>query len=239
MTAREEKAVAFLREKLKESPYFIKKPEAEHYRLEHTFRVAAIGREIARAEGLDEEKVVLGCILHDVSYCREFHGHADWKNHGREAAKIARPFLTELGLAHAAVEEICYGIAIHVDNEADFDGERTAVALTIGDADNIDRFDAYRIYETLDGIDFRKMPLQEKIVHVEATLEKLEDHMKLHFATETATKLWRERVSFYREFYRRLAGQFRASVCDGEKTTMNNTATHPVGDWLLGVSGRF
>lgn len=239
MTAREEKAVAFLRQKLAESPYFVEKPEAEQYRMEHTFRVASIGREIARAEGLDEEKVVLGCILHDISYCRQFHGHADWKNHGREAAKIARPFLTELGLRKDAVEEICYGIAIHVDNEADFDGERTVVALTIGDADNIDRFDAYRLYETLDGIDFRKMPLAEKIVHVDATLEKLEQHMTLHFATETATQLWRERVSFYLEFYRRLQRQFRASICDGEEANLTNVTTHPVGDWLLGVSGRF
>ena len=36
------------------------------------------------------------------------------------------------------------GIAIHVDDEADFEGERTALALTIGDCDNIDRFDTYR-----------------------------------------------------------------------------------------------
>ncbi len=239
MTAREEKAVAFFREKLKESPYFIQKPEAERYRLEHTFRVARIGRKIAREEGLDEERVVLGCILHDVSYCRKFHGHEDWKRHGREAAKIARPFLTELGLAGDAVEEICYGIAIHVDNEAGYAGKATTVALTIGDADNIDRFDAYRLYETLDGIGFRKMPLEEKFLHVEATLEKLENHMKLQFATPTATKLWRERIELYLAFYRRLHQQFLASVCEGETIGSSDAAPHPVGDWLLGVSGRF
>lgn len=239
MTAREEKAVAFLREKLKESPYYVQKPEAEDYRMEHTFRVSRIGREIARAEGLNEEMVVLGCILHDVSYCRQFHGHEDWKRHGREAAKIARPFLTELGLAPAEVEEICYGIAIHVDNEADFPGECTTLALTIGDADNIDRFDAYRIYETLDGIGFRKMPLAEKLVHVESAIERLTGHMSLRFATETATRLWQERVSFYLEFCRRLRRQFLNSVCKDGEIDKSDLATHPVGDWLLGVSGRF
>jgi len=201
--------------------------------------VANIGREIARAEGLDEELVALGCILHDVSYCRQFHGHEDWKRHGRESAAIARPFLTELGLAADEVEEICYGIAIHVDNEADFPGERTALALTIGDADNIDRFDAYRIYETLDGIAFRKMPLAEKLLHVESAIERLTGHMTLHFATETATRLWQERVSFYLEFCRRLQRQFRASTCEGGVIDKSDLATHPVGDWLLGVSGRF
>jgi len=239
MTVWEEKAVAFLRQKLKESPYFVQKPESERYRLEHTFRVARIGREIARAEGLDEERVVLGCILHDVSYCRKFHGHEDWKHHGREAAKIARPFLTELGLAPDAVEEICYGIAIHVDNEAGYVGEATTVALTIGDADNIDRFDAYRLYETLDGIAFRKTPLEEKLIYVEATLEKLEAYEKLTFATTTATKLWRERIELYLAFYRRLHKQLLASVCEGEEIVRSNAALHPVGDWLLGVSGRF
>ena len=239
MTAREEQAVAFLRKKLKESPYFTQKPEAERYRLEHTARVVRIGREIARAEGLDEERVVLGCILHDVSYCRKFHGHEDWKKHGREAAKIARPFLMELGLASDAVEEICYGIAIHVDNEAGYEGEATTVALTIGDADNIDRFDAYRLYETLDGIDFRKTPLEEKLLYVETTLEKLKTYENLRFSTPTATKLWQERIELYLAFYRRLHEQLLASVWEGEEIRPSDAALHPVGDWLLGVSGRF
>ena len=50
MTEKIKKTEAFLREKLKESPYFQEHPEAGAYRLEHTFRVARIGMSIARAE---------------------------------------------------------------------------------------------------------------------------------------------------------------------------------------------
>ena len=51
MTEKIKKTEAFLREKLKESPYFQEHPEAGAYRLEHTFRVARIGMSIARGRG--------------------------------------------------------------------------------------------------------------------------------------------------------------------------------------------
>jgi len=105
---------------------------------------------MAEKEGFDVTEMVIACLLHDVSYCRDFKEESDWLNHGRKAAQIARPFLEELGLPKGRIEDICYGIAIHVDDKADFPGARTSFAESIGDADNIDRFDVYRIYETLE-----------------------------------------------------------------------------------------
>lgn len=212
MTERIEKTIAFLRQKLAESPYFVKHPEAGAYRLEHTFRVTRIGRKIAEREGFSVENMTLACLLHDVSYCREFNGREDWLDHGRESARIARPFLTGLRLDADAVGEICFGIAIHVDDKSDFPGERTAFALTVGDADNIDRFDVYRLYETLENARFSAMPLAEKRAHVDGVLAKLEKHLAVELATETAAALWRERIGFYLEFYRRLKEQLEASV---------------------------
>ena len=212
MTERIGKAEAFLREQLAGSPYFAEHPEALAYRLEHTFRVARIGRAIAGAEGMDQEAMTIACLLHDVSYGRDFAGEADWKDHGRASARIARPFLEQLGLAAGTVEEICYGVAIHVDDKADFPGDRTAFACTVGDADNIDRFDVYRLYETLETIGFRKLNLGEKRTHVEKTLERLEGYLALPFATATAVAMWRERITCYLDFYRRLDDQLSASV---------------------------
>ena len=52
---------------------------------------------------------------------------------------------------------MCYGIAIHIDDEADFEYERTPLAMSVGDADNIDRYDAYlRLYESLHVADYIK-----------------------------------------------------------------------------------
>lgn len=243
MTERVERAVAFLRERLAESPYFEKHPEKLAYRLEHTFRVAWIGREIAQREGFDEEEMVLACLLHDVSYCREFETQEAWLDHGRASARIARPFLEELGLGEDAVAEICYGIAIHVDGSADFPGEKTAFALTVGDADNIDRFGTFRIYETLSEAGLEKMPLEEKTRFVDGVLLRLGNHMGVAFATDAATALWRDRVGFYVEYFRRLRHQLAASTPAFERGVMTPPSSAGTGpdaalDRLLGLAGR-
>ena len=91
-----EKTEAFLKQKFDAAIYLNKHPEDKAYRIEHTYRVANIGREIAEKEGFDETEMVIACLLHDVAYCEEF-GENGWKEHGRRSAAIARPFLKELG----------------------------------------------------------------------------------------------------------------------------------------------
>ena len=120
--------------------------------------------------------------------------------------------MKELGLAADRIEDICYGIAIHVDDEADFPGERTPLALSVGDADNIDRFDAYRIYEGLQRQDFGALPLEEKRAGAEKTLSRLAQLRDMPLATQTAKTLWQERIDFYTDFYRRLLAQADASA---------------------------
>ena len=212
MTERDQirKTEAFLQQKLDEGKYLAAHPDDKAYRLEHSYRVANIGRRIAQREGFDETEMVLACLLHDVSYCEEF-GENGWLEHGRRAAQIARPFLTELGLAEERIDEICYGIAIHVDDEADFPGERTPFALSVGDADNIDRFDVYRIHETLCGDGFLNMCLSEKAAYVQKRLSRLRELKSLPMATETAGELWNERLSFYIAFFEKLADQLKCS----------------------------
>lgn len=207
---------AFLKERFDAALYLNAHPKDKAYRLEHTYRVANIGREIARGEGFDETELVIACLLHDVSYCEEF-GEDGWKNHGRRAAAIARPFLETLGLNDGRVADICYGIAIHVDDEADFPGERTPFALSVGDADNIDRFDAYRIHEALACDGFLDLPLAEKRAYVAARLARLELLKTAPTGTKTAERLWRERIGVQTAFCERLAAQLENSgaIVDG------------------------
>ena len=133
--------------------------------------------------------------------------------------------------------EICYGVAIHVDDKADFPGEATAFARTVGDADNIDRFDVYRLYETLESMSFSKLSLGEKQAHVAKTLERLEKFLEMPLATPAATALWRERIGVYRDFYRRLAEQLSAGL--GFEEAMPEAAPPEVDGRLLGPSGHF
>lgn len=205
-------AEAFLTDKLQSGSYMKAHPAELAYRIEHSYRVANIGRCIAKNEGFDLTEMTLACLLHDVAYCEDFDSETGWKNHGRRSAHLARPFLESLGFAPERVEDMCYGIAIHVDDRADFDGVHTRFAETISDADNIDRFDAYRIYEGLQRQDFGALPLEEKRAGAEKTLSRLAQLRDMPLATQTAKTLWHERIDFYTDFYRRLLAQADASA---------------------------
>ena len=204
-------AIEKLKQKLDSGAYLNANPQAKAYRLEHSYRVANIGRQIARMEGFDETEMVIACLLHDISYCEDF-GENGWKEHGRRSAVIARPFLKELELAEDRIADICYGIAIHVDDEADFPGERTPFALSVGDADNIDRFDAYCIHETLSHDKFLELPFDAKQDYVTKRISRLGELMELPMGTQAAATLWRERVGFYLAFFEKLSAQLSASV---------------------------
>ena len=200
----------FLKRKLDSGLYLNAHPDAKAYRLEHTYRVANIGRRIAAEEGFDETEMVIACLLHDVSYCEEF-GEEGWMEHGRLSARIARPFLTELGLSEDRINDICYGIAIHVDDEADFEGERTAFALSVVDADNIDRFDVYRIHEGLVNEGFIDMSFDEKYEYAKKRLARLKELKNLPVATKAAERMWKDRLDLYVSFYEKLVDQLNSS----------------------------
>ena len=122
-------------------------PSPEHdpvYRWEHTMRVARYGQQVAQAEGADAEVVVVACLLHDVAH---FDPLENYKDHGRVGAKMSRPLLAELGYSDEQIEDICYAIAVHVDDKADFEHAHTLEADIVSDADNIDRFGAFRILQ--------------------------------------------------------------------------------------------
>ena len=206
------KTEAFLKETFAASTYLQNNPTERDYRLEHSYRVANIAKAIAEAEGFDVTYAVIAGLLHDISYCEEMVTREDRMNHGRRSAAIARPFLKSLGLPADAVNEICYGIAIHVDDEADFLWERTPFCETVGDADNIDRFDAYRIYETLEYLSFSKMNLDDKREKVGSTIEKLNRFKEMKLGTATAKDLWIQRLDYYIGFYEKLKAQLDNST---------------------------
>ena len=203
---------AFLKDKFDHATAF-EQPDIT-YRIEHTYRVANIGREIAAKEGFDETEMVIACLLHDVSYCEATGEGRFWpacREHGRRSAQIARPFLEGLGLPKDRIGEICYGIAIHVDGEADFPGEKTPFALSVGDADCIDRFDAYRIHETMNNDAFLEKPFAEKMEYVEKQLSRLRRLREEPVGTRTAGEMWQAKIDFFTAFYQKLADQLKRS----------------------------
>lgn len=203
--------INFLKEQFDKSKYMSENPESKKYRLEHTMRVANIGKVIAENEGLDVEALTIGCLLHDISYINAFNIEEDWLNHGRNAAKIARPFLETLQLSENQINEICYGIAIHVDDKSDFSGEPTALAVSIGDCDNIDRFDVFRIYENLENKLFSQLPYHEQMEYILKYIDGLNRLKNMKMATNTAKKMWTDKINFQIQFYERMKAQFESS----------------------------
>lgn len=187
------------------------KREDGYYRYTHTLRVAELGRKIARAEGLDEEMLVLGCLLHDIGYvaCK---AETDYADHGRQSAAIAESFLLEQGCDPEKVESICYGIRIHTQPEEEMARPATALELSVSDADNIDRFDAWRFSRSLywDGLD--KLNIRQMQQLGKKRLQRMEELRKLPFATATGRRLWQQTLDLWAAFYSRLEKQMDAAL---------------------------
>ncbi len=112
------------------------------YRWQHTLRVVQYGKKLAVKENANLEVVTVACLLHDIAKLSDRSRDVE---HGRAGAKMARPFLKELGYAEKDVENICYAIASHVDGKADFEHPLTIEAQVVSDADKIDRLSSYRM----------------------------------------------------------------------------------------------
>jgi uncharacterized protein len=122
-------------------------PSPEHdadYRWQHTLRVASYGQQVAEAEGANIEVVVAACLLHDLAH---FEAETDYKGHGRLGARLSRSLLEELGYSPADIDNICYSVAVHVDGEAGYAHPATLESKIVSDADNIDRFGAFRVLQ--------------------------------------------------------------------------------------------
>ena len=185
-----ERTEQFLKDTFSNSPYLQAHPTDGAYRIQHSYRVANLAKYIAQQEGLDVTDAVIAGLLHDIAYCEEMPTQEAQRNHGRRSPAIA----------------------IHVDDKADLTWEHTAFSNLVGDADNIDRFDAYRIYETLEYRNFSSLAFSEKQAMVNTSLERLEQLKGLPFGSPTATALWVQRLEYYISFYQRLQDQLRNSI---------------------------
>ncbi len=182
-----------------------------YYRLEHSLRVANIGAYIAWQEGLDEEAMICACLLHDAAYFRGFRDRKEWEDHGRNSALIAEPVFREAGFTEEQIEAMCFGIATHVDEEKDFPRPWTIFERTIRNADDIDRYDVYRLYETLQLAHFESMPMEEKMAFLRKRIDIIDGDPEPAMVTPTASMLWEDHIHAQREFLTRLMNQLKCS----------------------------
>ena len=202
-----EKTKKYLYESYEKSKYLQKNPKEKMYRHEHTLRVAKWGEKIARNEELDQEALIVGCLLHDISYIEEMDTREKQVGHGRRSAEIVKDFVDSLGFEEETKKDILYGISIHVDGQAAFEWKDSVLAESISDADNLDRFDVYRIYETLEYSGYSSMRNEEKEIFCRERLDAIYQNLQEDFSTPFATVVFHDELRFMEEFYKRLQQQ--------------------------------
>jgi len=170
--------------------------------------VAYYGKLLAEAEGADAEIVVAACLLHDVAH---FECDNNYKDHGRHGARIARPILVEMGYDRDQVDNICFSVALHVDGDAGYEHPMTLEAQCVTDADNIDRFGAYRILQWCQAEmnDFPRL-----IEKLSRRVEKLREYRALPMQLETVTgdRLFKQQLDRQIGFFEALIDEFQITA---------------------------
>jgi len=181
------------------------------YRWSHTLRVANIGYKLALVENASIELSVAGCLLHDIASFRP-EDPEDIYGHGRVGAQLIRPELPNLGYSPDEVENICYSVAAHADGNAGYDFPETIESKVVSDADNIDRFDAYRLLEYCQPHmrDFEKL-----VAAVGQRLTRLESYRGQRIMeTDHGHELFNQKLDMQIMVYKALIEQHRISSLD-------------------------
>jgi len=211
MTAEEriEQVVIFAKEKrdlaLVESPDYAARLK---YRWQHTLRVVHYGKKLAAKENANAEIVTVACLLHDIAKLSDRSRNVE---HGRIGAKMAHPFLKELGYAEEDVENICYSIASHVDGKADFEHPLTIEAQIVSDADKIDRLSSYRMMLALGK--FVDSEYETFIATVKKRLSKSQRASKeWRVQTKSGQDLFQQQISAQAVFLERLIADYEMTL---------------------------
>ena len=203
-----EKAICFLEEKLNNSTSI--DAVEKKYRLEHSLRVANIACSIAKKEGQDVFITTLAAILHDVG---KFDTEENIE-HGRVSADVALVFLKTLNISKKQLDDIHFCIASHVDGCAGYEYENIPEADTVSDADNIDRFGVYRIYQQLTWDNVEALPALECAEKYSIIAEKTERFREANtLSTSTANEMFRKNLDIQIGFYKNLAEELKQTEC--------------------------
>lgn len=177
-------------------------------------RVRYWGQYIAQRSDLNEEALVVGCLLHDISYVEEMKNGSAHVNHGRRSAEICEQFVKSLDFSTDVKNDILYGIQIHVDGKPNknMNWHNSTFAESISDADNLDRYDVYRIYDSLQYDKFSDKLNSDKIKYCQDQILRIRKNKSASLATTTATNEFHKELNFSEKFYERMLEQMQRTL---------------------------
>jgi HD superfamily phosphodiesterase len=210
-----EQIAGFVHDRLREVASKRANPDLDPaYRWQHTLRVSNYGRLIAEAEGANVELVVAACLLHDAAHFDQ----DNWTEHGRLGARIVRPLLVDLGYGPEEADNICYSVAVHVDGRADLAYTETLESKVVSDADNVDRFGAYRIVQWCTG---DVEGYGELMATLKERLPTLQDYRQRRMMeTETGHQLFNRQLDLQ-------IAVFEALIAESELTSVPGLSAAP------------
>lgn len=207
-----ENAKKLLFESFENSRYMQENRSRKEYRYYHSLRVAKIGQEIAEQEGFNVDALTIACLLHDISYTQDLKTREDRINHGRKSAEMVESFINSLDFDAKTKMDILHGIASHVDDKSKYNWKDSKFSKSVSDADNIDRFGLYRIYETLQFAKFSNMDHADKLQYCLNQIEIMSKLLDKELSTKTATKMFNVQLKRIINTFNDLYDQLNASI---------------------------
>ena len=107
------------------------------------------------------------------------------------------------------MNHICFAVAVHVDDKADFEHPVTLETKIVNDADNVDRFGAYRLLmHYRDQVE----EYEQLIAKAEKRIQTLKRYLAEELGTPTGERLFRRQLDLQINFLERLVEDSKLTV---------------------------
>jgi len=226
-----------MKDKLDKIQRFAEKHMSENkdsaHNIDHVMRVYQMALKLSEGEQVDLDVVKAAVLLHDIGGISEQNDHTGKTDHSLESAKLAKPFLENLGLNTDKVEHILACIISHryrTDNKPAsleakivFDADKLDAIGAIGLARGftwVGRNNAY-IYREVNTQDYINENLggqidgriQDKTKHSpQINWETKDKYIINKLYTEKAKEIAKSRVRFNETFQKRLKDEILGKV---------------------------
>jgi uncharacterized protein len=195
------------------------------HNFDHVLRVYNLAIRLAKGEKVDLDVIKIAVLLHDIGGSKERKDPTGKTDHAIESAKLAKPFLEQLGLPADKIKHILDCIVTHryrseqkpqsLEAEIVFDADKLETVGAIGLARMfawVGKNNAY-IYKTANIEEYAKENLggkingriQDKTKHsAQLNWETKDKHVVEYLHTQKAKDFAKDRMEFSKEFFAKL-----------------------------------
>lgn len=166
----------------------------------HTKRVLAWAKRLLKTEKADSDILLYAAIFHDVGYI------VSSSEHPKYSAEICEKYLSENGFDKIFIERVLECIINHDNKDLLKDNKTSSEIVLLIEADCLDEEGAMSILRDLlseghsDNASYNKA--YQRLLGRRFLSQSNPDDW--YFVTETAKKIWREKISLYIDFIKSL-----------------------------------